>query len=175
MAKNKLEVLFDRLREEGWYCGWGLACCQSCAWDDVPFEHEVGPFKGKDIDFDKCLFNHEQDCEIDVFELDENAEECEVCYGDDENCPHCKGTGWIVDESVLEELDIVNRKYSAYPHYTHYEQTNSTFCFNGDKEGVKNLKAILPIIEECGIEWHWNQKGNSRIDLDWSEITDANQ
>jgi hypothetical protein len=173
--KNNLDILFDRLREEGWYCGWGLACCQSCAWDDVPFEHEVGPFKGKDIDFDKCLFNHEQDCEIDVFELDENAEECEVCYGDDENCPHCKGTGWIVDESVLEELDIVNRKYSAYPHYTHYEQTNSTFCFNGDKEGVKNLKAILPIIEECGIEWHWNQKGNSRIDLDWSEITDANQ
>ena len=56
---NKLEKLFERLRQEGWYCGWGLACCQSCAWDDVPFEHEVGPFKGEDIDFDKCLHRFE--------------------------------------------------------------------------------------------------------------------
>ena len=63
---NKLEKLFERLRQDGWYCGWGLACCQSCAWDDVPFEHEVGPFKGESIDFDKCLFNHEQDCEMRV-------------------------------------------------------------------------------------------------------------
>ncbi len=65
MAKNKLEVLFDRLREEGWYCGWAELCCQSCAWACLPYEHEVGPFKGKPIDFDKCLFNHEQDCCLD--------------------------------------------------------------------------------------------------------------
>ena len=37
-------------------------------------------FKGESVDFDKCLFNHEQDCQIDVFDLDEDAEECEVCY-----------------------------------------------------------------------------------------------
>jgi hypothetical protein len=111
---NKLEKLFERLRQEGWYCGWGLMCCSSCAWAEVPYEHEVGPFKGETVDFDKCLFNHEQDCQID-------------------------------------------------------EQTDSTFCYSGDKQGVKNLKEILPIIEEMGCTYHWNGKGNSRIDIDWSD------
>ena len=166
---NKLEKLFERLRQEGWYCGWGLMCCQSCAWAEVPYEHEVGPFKGETVDFDKCLFNHEQDCQIDVFDLDEDAEECEVCYGDEEDCPHCHGTGWIVDESVFEELDMKNREFCIFPHYTYDEQTDSTFCYSGDKQGVKNLKEILPIIEEMGCTYHWNGKGNSRIDIDWSD------
>jgi len=191
--RNNLDILFDRLREEGWYCGWGHACCQSCAWMDVPDyfdaqydkdgylireDKDGNPIEYKDVDLTKVLFNHEQDCQIDLYE---EGEECEHCCGegwDDEtedDCEHCKGMGYVLSDELAEELDIKNRKYSAYPYYTHYEQTNSTFCFNGDKEGVKNLKEILPIIEECGVEWHWNQKGDSRIDLDWSEITDANQ
>ena len=31
----------------------------------------------------------------------------------------------------------------------------------------KNLKAIIPIIEECGCEIHWNGKGDSRPDISW--------
>jgi len=81
--------------------------------------------------------------------------------------------GYVLSEEMQKELDIKNRKYCVYPHYTYHEQTYSTFCFNGDKEGVKNLKEILPIIEECGVEWHWNKKGDSRIDLHWSEIADG--
>ena len=70
-------------------------------------------------------------------------------------------------ESVLEELDIKNRKYCIFPHYTYDEQSESTFCYSGDKQGVKNLKAILPIIEEMGCTYHWNGKGNSRISITW--------
>lgn len=60
---NKLELAFERLRAEGWYCAWGLPCCQSCAWAEIPFEHEEGPFIGKEVDIEKVLFNHEQDIE----------------------------------------------------------------------------------------------------------------
>ncbi|MDA8866122.1 hypothetical protein N9H77_01295 [Porticoccaceae bacterium] len=167
---NKLEKLFERLRQDGWYCGWGLACCQSCAWDDVPFEHEVGPFKGKDIDFDKCLFNHEQDCQIDLYE---EGEECDSCCGDgwnnetEDDCEICNGMGYVLSEEMQKELDIENRKYCAFPHYTYDEQKESTFCYSSDKNGVKNLKAILPIIEEMGCTYHWNGKGNSRISITW--------
>lgn len=125
---NKLEKLFDRLREEGWYCGWAETCCQSCAWDCLPFEHEIGPFKGKDVDFSKCLFNHEQDCENE--------------YG-------------LSDDTMTT--------------FSSSDVSDSLFCFDGQKEGVKNLKAILPIIEEMGCTYHWNKKGNSRISIDWSE------
>ena len=52
---NKLETAFERLRAEGWYCAWGLPCCQTCAWDEVSCED--------DIDLEKVLFNHEQDIE----------------------------------------------------------------------------------------------------------------
>ena len=166
-SKNKLEVLFDRLREEGWYCGWGLMCCSSCAWAEVPYEHEIGPFKGQEVDLSKVLFNHEQDCEIDVTDYDEDADECEVCYGDDDDCPHCHGTGWIVDKKILEELDLANREYCVFPHYTYNEISDSCFCYAGDKEGVANLKAILPIIEECGCTYNWNGKGDTRISIDW--------
>ena len=167
MKTNKLEKLFDRLRQEGWYCGWGLPCCSSCAWSDVPFEHEVGPFTGESVDLSKVLFNHEQDCEIDLFDYDESAEECEVCYGDEDDCSECNGTGWIVDEKILEELDLANREYCIFPHYTSDEQKDSCFCFAGDKEGVANLKAILPIIEEMGCTYNWNGKANTRISIDW--------
>ena len=191
MKKNRLDILFDRLREEGWYCGWGHACCQSCAWMDVPDyfdaqydkdgylireDKDGNPIEYKDVDLAKVLFNHEQDCQIDLYE---EGVECEHCCGEgwdnetEDDCEHCNGMGYVLPDELAKELDMANRKYCVYPHYTYYEQTYSTFCFNGDKEGVKNLKAILPIIEECGVEWHWNKKGDSRIDLHWSEITDG--
>jgi len=52
--------LQSRLREEGWYVGWNLPCCQTCAWAELPYEFE----DGTEIDFSKVLFNHSQDCEI---------------------------------------------------------------------------------------------------------------
>ena len=74
MKKNRLDILFDRLREEGWYCGWGHACCQSCAWMDIPDyfdaqydkdgylireDKDGNPIEYKDVDLAKVLFNHE--------------------------------------------------------------------------------------------------------------------
>jgi len=139
MEKNKLEKLFDRLREEGWFCGWAEMCCSSCAWMSLPDEHDIGPFKGEDVDLSKVLFNHEQDCENwDDEELDEESEDSEL------------------------EYDHISTLSSD-------QMSSSCFCFDGRKEGVKNLKAILPIIEEMGCTYHWNGKGDQRIDIDWSE------
>lgn len=142
VAKNKLEVLFDRLREEGWYCGWAELCCQSCAWACLPYEHEVGPFKGEPIDFSKCLFNHEQDC----------------CLDEDD---------WEGDEDdyydMLENYD----GDGTMPTFTSDQITDSTFCFDGSKEGVENLKSILHIIEECDCEINWNGKGDQRPTIRW--------
>jgi hypothetical protein len=142
MMKNKLEKLFDRLRQEGWYCGWAESCCQTCAWADLPFEHEIGPFKGEDVDFSKCLFNHEQDCE--------NEE-------------------WCVDASDDEFDNYVYDGEGTVETYSSDEMSNSSFCFGGDKKGVKNLKEILPIIEEMGCTYRWNQKGDQRISIDWGD------
>ena len=44
---------------------------------DVPDVHQVGPFKGQDVDLSKVLFNHSQDCEV----YDANEEDCEYCDG----------------------------------------------------------------------------------------------
>jgi len=122
---NKLETAFERLRAEGWYCAWGLPCCQTCAWDEVSCED--------DIDLEKVLFNHEQDIEE------------EVDYDDDDD-----------DEMEWDR------------HFHTTDSTNeSLFCFSGSKEGVKNLIEVLPIFEECGVKVLWNQKGNSRIELEW--------
>ena len=114
---NGFRKLQERLTQEGWYVGWAELCCQTCAWDCLPYKHETGPFKGQDVDFAKVLFNHE-------------------------------------GEGTMET-------------YSPEQQDCSTFCFDGSKEGVKNLKAIIPIIEECGCEIHWNGKGDSRPDISW--------
>ena len=137
---NGFRKLQERLTAEGWYVGWAELCCQTCAWDCLPMEHETGPFKGQDVDFTKVLFNHEQDCENDeMFEEMDDEEMDDYEYEGD-------GT-----------MDT----------YTPEQQDCSTFCFDGSKEGVKNLKAIIPIIEECGCEIHWNKKGDSRPDISW--------
>jgi hypothetical protein len=135
---NKLETAFERLRAEGWYCAWGLPCCQSCAWGEIPDAHEEGQFMDEEIDIDKVLFNHEQDIEEEEDWIDDLME-----YEDD-------------DETVWDQ------------HFHTIESTNeSLFCFSGSAKGVKNLIEVLPIFEECGVKVNWNQKGNSRIELEW--------
>jgi len=129
---NGFRKLQQRLREEGWYVEWNLPCCQTCAWDSVPFEFE----DGTEVDLSKVLFNHSQDCEVQT--------EC--------------------SQEELPDGLLVEDGFVCYPpEQQHY----STFCFAGDRQGVKNLKAILPIIEECGCKWNWNQKGDQRIEISW--------
>ena len=141
---NKLEVLFDRLREEGWYCGWAELCCQSCAWACLPYEHEVGKFKGESVDFSKCLFNHEQDCCVDEDDFEGSEDEF---------------------EDMLESYD----GDGTMPTFSPDQISESAFCFDGSKEGVKNLKEIIPIIEECGCEIRWNGEGGIRPSISWSQ------
>jgi len=127
MSFRKLQ---ERLREEGWYVGWKLPCCQTCAWWAV--EHD---------DLTKVLFNHEQDCEIEPEPPEFETEEEEYEW-------------W---ENV------------EWEHNTPEQQGYSLFCFDGSKKGVKNLKEILPIIEECGCDWSWDKTGKSRIEISWGK------
>ena len=172
---NGFEKMQERLREEGWYVGWNEPCCQSCAWGGLPMyldEEET-----IDVDYSKVLFNHSQDCEVYV-----EGEECTECHGeceienpdydeDDEDseeyidCPECFGVGEIEEGLDISQYDTsVDGFVCYYP-----EQLGSSyFCFDGSKEGVENFKAIMPIIEECGVSIDsFDESGKSRITLRW--------
>ena len=170
MSFSKMQ---EALRAEGWFVEWAMPCCQTCAWSEIPFEHESGPFKGKEVDFDKVLMNHEQDCEIDCMD------ECETCdgdgmidnpdYDDDEDaeqyieCDDCFGEGCIRDDTLIQDAVWGHTMYVDNP----VTQTSSYFCFSNSEKGIANLKAVLPIIEESGCEHNWNGTGDSRIDISW--------
>ncbi|NIV93635.1 hypothetical protein GWN42_12755, partial [candidate division KSB1 bacterium] len=145
MTFKKLQ---ERLSEEGWFVGWNLPCCQSCAWAEV--EHD---------DLSKVLFNHSQDCEVHI-----DGEECPMCDGEgwnedaEDDCEFCDGRGETHDN--LDESGY-DTSVSGFICNTPEQQSSSYFCFDGTKEGVENLKAILPIIKECGCDYHWNETGNS--------------
>ena len=163
MSFRKLQ---ERLREEGWYVGWNEPCCQSCAWSCIPFEHEIGPYKGKEVDLDKVLFNHSQDCEVYL-----EGEECPECYGEGcdeegEDCLTCYGKGEVEEGFDPSEYDT---SVDGFICMTPEQQTSSMFCFAGDKKGVENLKAILPIIEECGCDYNWSGTGDHRIEISWEK------
>ena len=197
VAKNKLEVLFDRLREEGWYCGWAHYCCQTCAWMDVPDyfdpqydkdgylireDKDGNPIEYKDVDLNKVLFNHSQDCQYDIHE--EFMQSGLLEEGEDDFFEELEAAQWAEEdgeegvvlevakawgvESVLENQPEGLINQGSFVCYTPDMQTESCFCFSGDKQGVKNLKAILPIIEEMGCSYSWNGKGDTRISIDWS-------
>ena len=177
-APNGFRTLQERLREEGWYVGWNHYCCQNCAWMDVPDTFE----DGTEVDLSKVLFNHSQDCEYDMMEAvyqhfdndDGKAEECleaieEAQYAEEDGE---QGAVKAVYEQfgilhLLEDLPEGMLREGSFVCYPPEQQHSSVFCFAGDKQGVKNLKAILPIIEECGCEWSWDQKGNQRIEISW--------
>jgi len=171
----------ERLRQEGWYVGWNEPCCQSCAWSCLP--DYLDEEKEIDVDFSKVLFNHSQDCEVDMY-MDEM--ECEMCDGegyyyeedlnedqgedDDDECPKCGGSGY--NQALLETMyddDEFDRSVDGFLCLTPEASNGSNFCFDGSKEGVENFKAVMPIIEECGIKIHWNGSGDSRIELTWRD------
>lgn len=174
---NAFRKMQQRLQEEGWYVGWNEPCCQSCAWSCLPYEFEDGPFKGEEVDYDKVLFNHSQDCELDLY-MEEM--ECHVCDGegyvydeaqgedDDDECKACGGSGY--NQAMLETAyddDELDRSVDGFVCLTPEASTGSMFCFSGSKEGVENLKAVLPIIEECGCTVHWNGTGDVRPEISW--------
>ncbi len=139
---NGFRKMQQQLQEAGWYVAWALPCCQSCAWESIPLEHEDGPFKGQDIDLDRVLFNHEQDCQLEC-EYDEEADK------------------YILPEGMTED------DYSTFPHTTPEEQSSSLFSFSATEQGVKNLISVLPIIKEAGCTVRWNKNPNSRIQIIW--------
>jgi hypothetical protein len=165
---NGFRKLQERLREQGWFVEWNMPCCQTCAWGELPWKHEVGAFKGKELDYSKVLFNHSQDCEV-----DEDWDECPGCKGEgyiedtDEDCGRCDGEGYIGVEYTDFDVDDYDTSVSGFVCNSPEQQHSSTFCYDGDKQGVKNLKEILPIIEECGCKYSWSGKGDCRIDICW--------
>lgn len=173
---NGFRKLQQRLREEGWYVGWNLPCCQTCAWAEIPMNLDtvygedgyVVSESDEEVDLNKVLFNHSQDCEVDL----DCGEDCPTCCGegclleedDDVTCPACGGSGSHVEGLNLEHFDT---SVSGFICNTPEEQDGSYFCFSGDKTGVANLKAILPIIEECGCKIQWDGTGKNRPLITW--------
>lgn len=131
------------LQYQGWYVAWAHPCCQTCAWDEVPFQHPDGPQQGQKVNFDRLLFNHEQDCN----------RECEY---DEE-----------LDEYILPE-GMTRDDYAVFPTFKPEETSGSLFCFSGDEAGVKNLVDAIPVIESTGCYVRWSQTGNQRIYIGWN-------
>lgn len=176
---NGFYKMQERLREEGWFVGWNLPCCQSCAWGSLPMyldaeydeegylireDADGNKIEYEDVDFTKVLFNHSQDCEVWI-----DGEECPKCDGDgyleDDECEYCGGVGEIDEGLDASRYDTsVSGFICNYPD----QQNSSYFCFDGSKEGVANFKAIIPIIEECGVKVvHFSESGETRIELSW--------
>lgn len=186
---NAFRKMQERLKEEGWYVGWNEPCCQSCAWSCLPDyldgkyddednlirEHpETGEYMSysemnevyREVDLSKVLFNHSQDCEVYV-----EGEECPVCEGEgydmetDEDCMECFGRGEIEEGFDASEYDT---SIDGFICNSPEQQTDSMFCFDGSKKGVENFKAIIPIIEECGVTIDsFDESGKTRIQLSW--------
>ena len=161
---NGFRKMATRLREEGWYVGWNEPCCQTCAWGGLPFYLDED--MTIEVDYAKVLFNHSQDCEVYI-----EGEECPYCEGEgydmdtDEDCMECFGVGEINEEPINpEEFDTSVHGFICN---SPEQQNSSYFCFDGSDEGVENFKAIMPIIEECGVKIDWNGSGESRIELSW--------
>lgn len=130
------------LQEHGWYVAWAHPCCQTCAWHEVPFHHPDGPNKGKELDFDKLLFNHEQDCSLD-------------CEYDEEE-----------DEYILPE-GMTRDDYCTFPTYKPEQTSGSYFCFNGEGAALQNMIDAIPIIESTGCKVNWNLQPDTRIYIEW--------
>lgn len=174
----------EALRAEGWFVEWNMPCCQTCAWAEVPDKHLVGPFKGQEIDLEKVLFNHSQDCEID----DGNEMECSSCEGDgmiessdyddtepDEDgneqyveCDYCAGEGYLRGTFDTNELGFEpDTSVSGFACMPPEIAKSSVFCFDGSKNGVQNLKDVLELIEDCGCTINWSGSGDQRIEISW--------
>lgn len=190
---NKFRKMQARLKEEGWYVGWNEPCCQSCAWGSLPdyFDAKynakgylVHPETGKELDYttrdgvykeidlNKVLFNHSQDCEIERDYVD-----CEECDGEGgrahesgfHECPKCEGIGgYTLDPDLPEGEDLIDTSVDGFICATPEYQFSSLFCHGGDKKSMKLLEEILPIIEECGVEvTYFDKTGKTRIELCW--------
>lgn len=154
------QAMAERLRKEGWFVEWNLPCCQTCAWSELSW------LENPPEDMSKVLFNHSQDCEVQGVE-----EECHYCDGEgvigdlDEDCMECRGTGYAdFGDADTDEFDT-----SIGGFVCHYPDQidGSSFCFDGSEEGVENLKAVLPIIEESGCKIQWSGKGEQRPYISW--------
>lgn len=157
---NGFRKMQERLTEEGWFVGWNLPCCQTCAWDEVVWMENAPD------DLSKVLFNHSQDCEVDF------DTECTSCDGEGGSyaeewveCEDCDGAGYVPSENPPDfEPDTSVEGFVCYPPE---ETEGSLFCFDGTPEGVDNLKNVIPLIEECGCTVHWNGSADSRVEICW--------
>lgn len=152
----------EALSKEGWFVGWNLPCCQTCAWSELSWMEHAPE------DMSKVLFNHSQDCEVQGTE-----EECSECDGEgynvdtDEDCSYCGGTGYAdfdINAPLIEDYDTsIGGFICHYPH----QIDGSSFCFDGSPEGVENLKAVLPLIEAAGCKVNWSGSGEHRPYISW--------
>ena len=154
----------DALSKEGWFVGWNLPCCQTCAWGELSWMEHAPE------DMSKVLFNHSQDCEVQGTE-----EECGYCDGEgvvegstgefDEDCMECRGTGYADFGDV--DTDEYDTSISGFVCHHPEQIDGSSFCFDGSEEGVENLKAVLPIIEAAGCKVDWSGSGEHRPYITW--------
>lgn len=150
---NGFQKMKVALEHQGWYVGWAEGYFQDEGWCNVPYTFPSDhPHAGKEVDFDKCLFNIIQDVELEdeyILGLDRKLDDGEI--DDEEYEDLCEK--FYDDEDYKE------------PHMTPEQADGSCFCFGK----VKTLKEIIPIIEECGCDVNWNGSIKTRPYISWSK------
>jgi len=142
----------ESLEKEGWYVGWAIGYFQDEAWCNTPYEFpEDHPHAGEEVDMDKCLFNIIQDVEKEddfVVELESKRDR-----------------DLITEEEYEVQLDeFYEREDYEEQVLSPEEVSDSAFCFGN----AKNLKEVLPLIEDAGCEVQWNGSIKQRPTISWS-------
>lgn len=98
-------LLQSRLRALGWYVERTDAIQGSHAWEDMPFEHQDGPFTGVAIDMDKVLISYIDDEQLQRLEEGSNEE------GSGASNSQPQGEYFMYNDSSEAEDNLVSIKY----------------------------------------------------------------
>lgn len=166
--------LQELLLSKGWYVGWCEGGSQRTAWHAVPYEHKVGPFKDKPINYNKTLVNHEQNVPT---ESEEMLTDILLKNGFSEvqiedfflKLDDLKRGHWeqhFIKHNLSAEffkLGFGIKNWSVNPWLAPHETNGSLFSFGN----AKKLTEVLPLIEESGCTYTWSGSINDCIKINW--------
>ena len=147
-----------RLRDLGWYVEWEYASQESHIWEDMPEDHEAGPFVGQEIDKSKVLFSFTGDS--DAYKVPEGMSSDDVfdwhqivlSYLSDEDAV---GLEKYLEEYGHPELPLPNPEGWG---------GNEFLC--PWEEMIDEL--IIPIADQCGCRVIRSQMGD-RCWIEWGD------
>jgi hypothetical protein len=165
------------LREKGWYIEWTEASQGNHAWEDMPLDHEEGPFEGVKIDESKCLLtfvDHEDsfyDCLVERLPRpeglsDDDLDEMIGNFMDSLNEQDLEAVAkWFGGMEKWEEF-LVNMPDST-PEGLGGNYFMLSLRLDDEDAALVNLKAVLPLFESCGCRY--SNLSKDGLTIEWGD------